>query len=151
MWRGGDGAPPARSAAAAAARLPAPGAEGRGDGAALESCVLAFWGAAGKGGEAVGTSHMSDTRIRMSEASRRLQPRETLGEKLKSPGGSSSRGRAGLGAGEARRRQRHPPERLPAVCAGPARTLRTLGCPGTRRVRGQYWDASVFFCSSLTS
>lgn len=151
MRRGGDGASPARSAALAAARLPAPGVEGRGDGAALESCVLVFWGAAGKGGEAVGTSHMSNTRTRMSAAPRRLQPRETLGEKLKSSGGAGGRGRAELGAGEAWRRRRHPRERLPAVRAGPVRTLQTLGCPGTRRVHGTYWDASVFFCSPLTS
>lgn len=99
MWRGGDGAPPARSAALAAARLPAPGVEGRGDGAALESCVLVFWGAAGKGGEAVGTSHMSNTRIRISAAPRRLQPRETLGEKLKLSGGSRQLGPCRAGSG----------------------------------------------------
>lgn len=47
--RGGDGAPPARSAELAAARLPAPGVGGPGDGAALESCVLVFWGSCGHG------------------------------------------------------------------------------------------------------
>lgn len=99
MRRGGDGAPPARSAAAAAARLPTPGVKGRGDGAAWESCVLVFWGAAGKGGEAVGTSHMPDTRIRMPATPRRSQPRETLGEKLKSSGGSRQPGPCRAGSG----------------------------------------------------
>lgn len=58
-----------------------------------------FGGAAGMGGEAVGTGHMSDTSIRVSAAPRQLQPRETLGEKLKSSGGSRQPGlcRAGRG------------------------------------------------------
>lgn len=42
---------------------------------------------------------MLDTRVRMSAAPRQLQPRETLGEKLKSSGGSRQQRLNGAGSG----------------------------------------------------
>lgn len=156
VWRGEDGAappPPARRAAGVAAQLPSPGVKGRGDGAALESCVLVFLGGGtGKEWEAVGTGRIPDTRIRMPAAPCRVETSGNFRWEIKigrAQAGGSRAGRrwqqARLGGGGGTPGQAYPRYVRTAL------TLQAPGCPGTWRVRGRIWSASVFSRSSLKS
>ena len=169
MWWGGDGAaPPARRAPGVAAQLPSPGVKGRGDGASSESCVLFFWGGHGErrgsGRDQPHPGHPHpDACGPVPGCNRaRLQPRETLGEKLRSSGREQAAGsRAGRRWEQARlnggvaapARWRHPPGSPPGEPArgtcGTRSYFANAGCPGTWRVRGRFWGASVFFWSLL--